>query len=285
MFHPIAATTVAQLYRHRRNSATSTFFVAGMVGGVLGAMFWPRWLSTSSGFASLPLIAVICSLLAIAVHRCLIALPAAQVHSKLDIDLELLSRNWKDVWHLYLSSTLRYFVNTSLVYLFVRWAQDEVLTRHGNWSADAVAKAAAPTIGNLNAAMIFGMAVGGVLAGKMVLPNRERSPMIWVPIMFSPVVALFPFMPVAACYVLALLAGIGFSSMIPISIALAQHLLPHRANLASSLMMGGAWTVASVGPPCAEFGVTHWGLNVTFLVTAGVLALSGLVSIGITRSD
>ena len=36
MFHPIAATTVAQMYHERRNSAASIHFVAGMVGGVLG---------------------------------------------------------------------------------------------------------------------------------------------------------------------------------------------------------------------------------------------------------
>ena len=36
MFHPIAATTVAQMYRERRNAAASIHFVAGMIGGVLG---------------------------------------------------------------------------------------------------------------------------------------------------------------------------------------------------------------------------------------------------------
>jgi MFS family permease len=104
-----------------------------------------------------------------------------------------------------------------------------------------------------------------------------------VPIVFSPVVALFPLMPIWGSYLLAVLAGIGFSSMIPISVAMAQHLLPHRANFASSLMMGGAWTVATIGPRCAEFGVTHWGLNITFLLTAGVLAVSGLVCVGINK--
>lgn len=36
MFHPIAATTVVQMYRERRNSAASIHFVAGMIGGALG---------------------------------------------------------------------------------------------------------------------------------------------------------------------------------------------------------------------------------------------------------
>jgi hypothetical protein len=64
-----------------------------------------------------------------------------------------------------------------------------------------------------------------------------------------------------------------------VTIALAQRLLPHRANLASSLMMGGAWTVSMVGPRLAEFGVTRWGLSTTFLLTACGLVLSGIVSL------
>jgi MFS transporter, FSR family, fosmidomycin resistance protein len=285
MFHPIAATTVAQMYLHRRNSAASTFFVAGMVGGVLGAMIFPRWLSTNDGFETLPYIALPALVLAFVVYRCQATLPPIQTHSHHSLDLELIKNSWKSVWYLYFSSSLRYCVNTALVYLFVRWAQDEVLSRHVTWSDAAVAKAAAPTVGNLNAAMIFGMAIGGILAGRFVRPNRERGPMIWVPLIFCPVVALFPYMSVEASYVFAALAGIGFSSMIPISIALAQHLLPHRANLASSLMMGGAWTVATIGPRCAEFGVTHIGVNTTFLLTAAVLALSGIVCFGMKGEE
>ncbi len=281
IFHPIAATTVAQLYKHRRNSAASVHFVAGMVGGVLGAMVFPRWLSTSDGFATLPYIVLPALLLAVFVYRCQATLPAVQNHAKQTLDLGAIRNNWKSVWYLYVSSALRYCVNTALVYLFVRWAQDGVAAEHANWSLEHVAKSAAPTVGNLNASMIFGMALGGIFAGRFVQPNRERMPMILVPLVFSPVVALLPLMPVQGAYVCAALAGAGFSAMIPISIALAQHLLPHRANLASSLMMGGAWTVATIGPRCAEFVVTHLGINMAFLLTAGVLAVSGIVCTGL----
>ncbi len=281
VFHPIAATTVAQMYKHRRNSAASIHFVAGMVGGVVGAMIFPRWLSTSYGFETLPYIALPAILLAIFVYRCQSLLPAVQIHSKQSLDLSVIKNNWKSVWYLYVSSALRYCVNTALVYLFVRWAQDNVAAEHTNWSLEHVAKSAAPTVGNLNAAMILGMAMGGIFAGRFVHANRERMPMILVPLVFSPVVALLPLMPVKLAYVCAAMAGVGFSAMIPISIALAQHLLPHRANLASSLMMGGAWTVATIGPRSAEFAVTHWGINTAFLLTAGVLAVSGIVCTGL----
>jgi MFS transporter, FSR family, fosmidomycin resistance protein len=281
MFHPIAATTVAQMYRDRRNTAASIHFVAGMIGGVMGALVFPRWLSTNAGFAALPYIAFPAIVLGVVVIRCQNLLPAPQVHNHQSLDLAIVKKNWKSVWYLYVSSALRYCVNTALVYLFVRWAEFKFTPGDGSKTVEQIAKAAAPAVGNLNAAMIFGMAIGGILAGQFVKPNRERSPMIWVPVVFAPLVALFPYMTVEVSYVFAAMAGIGFSSMIPISIALAQHLLPHRAYLASSLMMGGAWTVATVGPRFAEFGVTHLGLNATFLLTAGVLAVSGLVCAGL----
>ena len=76
---------------------------------------------------------------------------------------------------------------------------------------------------------------------------------------------------------LAVVVGIGFASMIPVSIALAQQCLPHQPNLASSLMMGAAWVVATLGPTCAEFCIAHYGLQTTFNLTALTLAASGLV--------
>lgn len=285
MFHPIAATTVAQMYHERRNSAASVHFVAGMVGGVLGAIIFPRWLAMPSGFDTLPIIFVPALILAVLVIRCQKALAPPPVHNDQTLDLAIVKKNWRNVWFLYLSSALRYCVNTALVYLFVRWAEFKFTPVGGSKALEQIAKDAAPTVGNLNAAMIFGMAIGGILAGRFVKTNRERGPMIWVPIAFAPLVALFPHMSVNVSYVFAAFAGIGFSSMIPISIALAQHLLPHRAYLASSLMMGGAWTVATIGPRCAELGVNHLGLNTTFLLTGAVLAVSGVVCAGMGRHE
>lgn len=276
-FHPVAATTMAQLDRSRRNSATGVFFVAGMIGGFSGAMLWPRWLSHVFGFETLPYIILPIFLVAFGVQQSLSQLPALPEHKPEELDLHALRGNWRNVGILYVASAVRYCVNTALIYLFVRWTQHVVAADHANWSAATIAKAAAPMAGNLNAAMITGMACGGLLAGALIKPDREKRPMIWVPLLFAPVVALFPHLAVKASYVLALLAGIGFSAAIPITVALAQHLLPHRANLAASLMMGGAWMLASIGPRSAEFGVTHFGLETTFLLTGGLLAASGIV--------
>ena len=62
-------------------------------------------------------------ILALVVIRCQSALPAPEVHNHQTLDLAVVKKNWKSVWYLYLSSALRYCVNTALVYLFVRWAE------------------------------------------------------------------------------------------------------------------------------------------------------------------
>lgn len=167
----------------------------------------------------------------------------------------------------------------ALLYLYVRWVQGIIAAEHLEWSAKEVARFAAPLVGDLNAATFVGMAVGGLAAGFIVSVGREKWPMVVVPIVFAPVIAYLPYASLELGRVFAMLAGVGFAAMIPITIALAQQLLPHRANLASSLMMGGAWAVAMLGPRLAEFSFTRWGLSTTFLLTAGALVLSGVVSL------
>ncbi len=278
MFHPVGVATAGHLWSERRSTAVSYFFVTGMIGGVLGAMLWPRLLATSGGFQLLPLLAAPLLLLALVLQRSFAGLkPIHHRHATNDDTKELPDAEWAMVCVLYVAAVLRFCVNMALVYLFVRWTQSHVAAEHADWSLEQVAKGAAPIVGNLNAATLTGMAFGGLAAGAFVRTGKEKWPMVLVPVLFSPVIALFAFLPIQAGYLLAVAAGIGFASMIPVTIALAQRLLPKRTNLASSLMMGGAWALALVGPSCAEYGVTHFGLETTFLLTAGALALSGLV--------
>jgi len=279
MFHPVGATTIGYLRSHNRNTAVSLFFVAGMIGGVSGALLWPRVLSMPQGFRYLPLAILPAAALIVFMQRSFVQLAPAG-NSSTHIPVTQAPRaDWVMVGLLYIAACLRFCVNMALLYLYVRWVQGMVAAEHAGWSAEQVARFAAPLVGDLNAATLLGMAIGGLAAGFVVRVGRERWPMVWVPIAFAPVIAWLPYAPLKLGYVLALLAGVGFAAMIPVTIALAQRLLPHRANLASSLMMGGAWAVAMLGPRLAEFGVTRCGLSTTFLLTACGLILSGIVSL------
>ena len=78
-----------------------------------------------------------------------------------------------------------------------------------------------------------------------------------------------------------MVAGVGFAGIIPVTIALAQRLLPHRTALASGLMMGGAWGFAAVGPTIAQLLIDHVGLTHAYAVTAGVLLVAGGLSLAL----
>lgn len=283
MFHPIGAATVGHLQSHRRTSAVSLFFVAGMAGGVCGALIWPRVLSSPQGFEMLPLVVVPVALLTVLLFRCFSELPPLPQR----IPELSYSRSPRDAWAfvgiLFVSAALRFCVNLALLYLYVRWTQEQFLATYQYWTAEQVATAAAPLIGNLNAATLAGMATGGLSAAVFVRSGREKRPLVLVPILFAPLIGLFPYMPIQLGYVLAIAAGVGFAAMIPVTISLAQQLLPHRANLASGIMMGGAWAVAMLGPRCAEFGITRFGLHTSFLLTAIALAVSGIVCLPLSN--
>jgi hypothetical protein len=80
-------------------------------------------------------------------------------------------------------------------------------------------------------------------------------------------------------FVLAAVAGWGYGGVIPITISLAQRLLPHRTSLASGLMMGGAWMVAGAGPFVARSVDDRFGLGPSFLVVAAMLVVAGVLGL------
>ena len=77
MFHPMGATTIGYLHSHNRNTAVSLFFVAGMIGGVLGALLWPRVLSMRQGVRYLPLAILPAAALIVFMQRSFVQLAPA----------------------------------------------------------------------------------------------------------------------------------------------------------------------------------------------------------------
>jgi MFS family permease len=131
--------------------------------------------------------------------------------------------------------------------------------------------------------MAIGMGVSGLAVG-LARTRHERALLIMVPALGAIAVALFPHSGPSAAYLLSALAGVGYAGVIPITISLAQRLLPHRTGLASGLMMGGAWAIAAAGPPLAELLLWYGGLPGAFYAVAGLLLVSGLLSLALPRS-
>lgn len=277
MFHPIAASTIGQLVTKRRSLAVSLFFVAGMTGGAIGSIFGSRFIA----YFGLPALAWF--IVPGVVIGVLFHLTVSKVeHRHKDFrstvqEIGIKGQRWFNIFVLYLAATLRFSVNMALLYLFVRLVEGQTLKAHPEMDLIEVSKLSAPIIGNLNGFMVFGMAIGGLLAGSFIRPGGEKWPLVVVPIVFAPAIGLLPFIPIWFAGFFTFLAGIGFASMVPISVSVAQRLLPEHTSLASGIMLGGAWALGMLGPRMAELIVSSIGLDAAFYCAAFVLMFSGLI--------
>jgi MFS family permease len=287
MFHPIAASTIGALNPLRRSQLVTFFFIAGMLGGVTGSVLAPRLLVQEHGFVWLRLLIVPAVAVAIVLHRNIrsiphriIALPESGAASGNSV-----KNDWWAIAMLYLAAAARFTVNIALLFLYARWMEQLASQQLPGSSGKVLADAAAPWVGNLNASTMLGMAIGGLLAGTLIPAGREKWPLVFVPVVFAPAIACFSQVSREAGYGLAVLSGIGFASMVPVTLAVAQRLLPMRTSLASGLMLGGAWSIAMTGPVMAEWVVRNFGLATGFRWTAILLAVSGCLLLPIRSAS
>ncbi len=323
-FHPPAAAAVGQLAGPRRSAMISIFFLAGMIGGIGGNVFSPMIVqglagasglegaeATNAGLRNLvilmPFGLVMAAVLWWAIrktpHR---SADAHDLHRALPRSEQ--RARWAAFWLLYAGNTIRFCSNLALVYLFVEWTERLVLTQAGaGVMTDALGVRASAINGPLQACMQVGMGGGGILLGFILSAKWEKPAFVLIPILGAIPIALFPYadrlagesvLPAAfAAGALAIIAGIGFGSLIPVALALGQRLLPHRTAFASGMLLGGAWVFAFFGANAARvlhvgaaegtvagvlaapFGLVGEGLGLepAFAVVAGFIALAGIL--------
>ncbi len=114
-FHPVSAACVGHLSGSHRSLAASGFFVAGMIGGSLGSLVGPRFLSQPFGFRALPYLMIPGVILAIAVHTKVASIPHRSRHARKQITEAGDERlRWNMVWLLFTANALRFTVNMAL---------------------------------------------------------------------------------------------------------------------------------------------------------------------------
>lgn len=287
MFHPIAASTIGALNPLRRSQLVTLFFLAGMLGGVTGSAFAPRLLVADYGFIWLKLLIFPAVIVAIVLHRSIRGVAHRSTVQSESGDLRTIpvANDWLAIGMLYFAAAIRFTVNIGLLFLYARWMENLAVAEYANYDKRALSDVAAPWVGNLNAATMLGMAIGGLLAGMFIPAGREKWPLVFVPVVFAPAIACFPLVSREVGYVLAVFAGIGFASMVPVTLAVAQRLLPMRTSLASGLMLGGAWSVAMMGPVLEEWIIRNYGLATGFHTAAVLLAVSGCILLPIRTSS
>lgn len=302
-FHPVAAAAVGQAASivSTRTRGVALFFAAGMVGGVLGNVFSPQFVrvmgggDSRAGLAALmyiiPPALIMAGFLAWAIH----GVPhrgrsAAMDHAALSSRER--SERWGSVGLLYLGNVLRFTVDMMLIHLIIPWTEFKARLGAGVDPASpltAIMRADASQMsGPMQAAKQVGMGVGGLVLGMYLSRRHERAMLVAVPIVGAVFLLLMPHtgewtklgdVGGLAALGLCVLAGTGCAGVMPMTISLAQRLLPHRTSLASGLMMGGAWAIAAIGPSLAQMLLRNFGFGWTFAVAAVLLVISGLLAI------
>lgn len=287
MFHPIGAAITGQLGRGMsfgRSMAVTMFFTAGMVGSVLGPIVVTR-MNQAAGMTSLLWLIPPGVLFAWVLHRATsgVAHRHAQSVRRADAEPPEMKRaRVGAVRLLFAAAVLRFGVNNALFYLFARWCSIRI--------QDDPARASSAT-GTIFALASVGMGVASLAAGRLIRPGDEKRAMVALPVLASPLIALMGLMNPSASWsqwgmwVLAFVTAAGYAATAPLAITLAQRLMPGNTGVASSLMMGGAWTLSS-GFPFLALGAISLGERITgngglwagFLLMAFLLAANGALS-------
>lgn len=292
-FHPPAAAVMGHLAGKFRAAAISIFFATGILGASCGSFLAPIWANLfgvkSFLWGVIPA-ALMSIVLAWATHGSAHRHAHAHTTHRALPQKERAAR-WNAVWVLYAVNALRFIVNMAMVQVLVRWSENYTLLKQGipgpitpamnnDLLTPALRLESSSVNGPLQAALGIGMGVFGLSIGWFMPHNRSRLAMIATPCLGAIAVASMPFMQsMWGAFLLTVFVGGAYAGTMPLSIAAAQRLLPHRTTLASGLMMGGAWSLAFVGPPVAQwiYEYTNGSLHTVGFIFAGLLVLSGLL--------
>lgn len=294
-FHPVAAAAVGHLAGPRRSMGIAWFYLAGMLGGILGNISAGHYVerfaraggSTAAGLAAMvyliPVGLVFVGALAVATHG--VAHRTMDAHAlHRGLPARERSRRWAGVWALYAGNVLRFAADVCLIQLIVRWSEVIAVGRAPvDELTEAVRIQASQINGPLQAAKQVGMGLGGVALGWLFHVRHERALLVVTPLLGAAMIAALPSTHGWATLVVCAAAGVGYGAVVPLTISMAQRLIPHRTSLASGLMMGGAWAVASVGSPIAQRLADAYGLERAFLVVAVVLCLASVLGLLVPR--
>lgn len=288
-FHPVGAAAAGHLAGGKRSSVISVFYAAGLAGGVLGAFTMPLivkyWELKQFAWVIAPCLAY-AMLLGWAIH----AVPHTHASAKADhgaLPESERRRRWRDVTLLFSSNAIRFIVNMMLVQLIKRWCETYTLENAGVVELTRELRIQSSSHnGPLQAMMAVGMGVSGLALGRLVPLKYAKMLLIGVPIVGVIAAPMFGRThSIAFAWVLAAMLGVGYAAVMPLTIAMAQRLLPHRTSLASALMMGGPWSLAAIGPPGAQWLLARGlPLERAFDVVAVLVLLSSILCLPLGRT-
>lgn len=263
-FHPQGATLAAQTSPKERGTAASIFMLGGNGGYAFGPLFGTAVFALAGGFMPETL-AVIGLAQAILVFV-LLAENQRQFND---------APNGK-VMAATIMAPVSLIVTLTLVIFFRSWVSAAVSTyipqvfKSFGYSADDA--------GKVLFSVLLPVAIGGLLGGTLsdrigrkrvlIISTALSGPALWALLQTTGPLA----------YVWAIVLGLATGASFPVTLVMAQSLIPRGLGFMSGIVLGFTFVAGAVGQGVTGFGADQIGLVPMMLVNAGFVVLAAALA-------
>ncbi len=263
-FHPQGATLAAQTPAALRGSALSIYMLGGNIGYAFGPIFGSAAFAFAGGFMP-EMIALLGLGQAAFVFWALAAKQDDYAANPASAPAGATAR-----------AALGVIVTLGLVIFFRSWVQNSVTTYIPQvYKAQGFSTAEA---GNVLFSILLPLAIGGLIGGMLSDKIGRRRVLIVSTALIGP--ALWGLLHVAgpAAYVLGPLLGIAVGASLPVTLVMAQNLVPRGLGLMSGVALGFTFIAGAIGVGANGVIADQIGLlptmtiNAAFPVIAAALA-------------
>jgi FSR family fosmidomycin resistance protein-like MFS transporter len=236
MFHPSTAGAIGTHAGRNLGPSMSFYITGGTFAFALGPIFI-SYFTTRFGFAWAPLTMIFGLVVMVFLYR-IIPVPETSISSSqslMDSLKQVFGPVWKTIAIIWVIMALRSFISSSfMTYILLYYAQ---------FGYSQVA------FGLIVALIQVGGAASGLICGHLA-DRFGYKPLFFIThFLATPVLLLQFFVTGPWVYINIFMAGFFIMATIPLGVAMAQKLAPQGRSMISSLMMGLAWGIGSMGTP------------------------------------
>lgn len=237
-FHPQAAGLTGQLPERKKGFGMSVFLTGGSVGYATGPLI-AVFVASRAGIDHLYATALPGILIALLVIQYLPNQNLSQgKQANLSLSSEFLT-NVRSISLLEVIVVIRAIVNTSFTTFLPLFLKNKGLSLEA--------------MGAMISLYILAGAVGGIIGGYVADKIGRKSILLFSLIFPIPFLMFFTFAGNVLIPILLLLSGFIFLSSVPVTVIMAQELMPNNTSTVSALMMGFGWGLG--GLMAFPFGV------------------------------
>jgi FSR family fosmidomycin resistance protein-like MFS transporter len=140
--------------------------------------------------------------------------------------------------------------------------------------------AGAAQTGQVQAAFMLGIGLGGLACATFVRPHHERAILWLCPLVVAPVLVALPWLSGLLLAALVCLSGLLLGISLPVLISYGQQLMPGSQRIASSITMGVSWGLGGAVVSLILLACQYAGsFEPAFLAFAFAAAFSSLLCI------